>query len=118
MIKANELMIGNIVLNQGKPFRISGIAEENRMEGFEGIPLTPDVLAKCGFVKGPRQSGGYCGYSNGVIKLDDHCTFGLYDGRMDDAGTKFYGPPLDYLHHLQNLFFALTGEELKIINYA
>lgn len=34
--------------------------------------------------------------------------------QLSDGATRNIGMPILYLHQLQNLYFALTGEELKI----
>lgn len=63
----------------------------------EGIPLTPEILEKCGFVQTSAATFG-----NGII--------GIYFGE----GEYFYNHGKGkYLHQLQNLYFALTGEELN-----
>ncbi len=66
------------------------------------IPLTVDILSKCGFEK------------------VDNCSFGDDKGWLiDHAGAEFsFGKgkcplvTISSLHQLQNLYFALTGEEL------
>lgn len=123
MLKENELRIGNLFLADGKveevenicngyinPFTYEGI--EWNMSKQEPLALTEEWLLKFGFKKGERQSSGYYGYLNGVIELDNDFNLGLYDGRMDDHETKSFYPPIEYVHQLQNLYFALTGEEL------
>ena len=59
-MKADELMIGDWVLYVGTPMRITGRLiddlEFNELnyierEGFEPIPITPEILEKNGFMK-------------------------------------------------------------------
>lgn len=117
MIKPNELRIGNIVLVQGKPVKITGIIHDNiyfgsefyvrvRLHQSEPIPLTPEILEKCGFkldVEVYEQAGFYpC-----IIKNK------MNEGWRMDFG-EYVTNELNYLHQLQNLYFALTGTELEI----
>lgn len=115
MIKASELRIGNYV--QGITSRVKYKIDINNLkdvDAFKGIPLTNEILEKVGFVKGKPQSSGFYGYSNGVVMLDNDFSLSLFDGRMDDPETKEYCPEIKYLHQLQNLYFALIGEELNV----
>lgn len=74
------------------------------------IPLTEEMLLKCGFKK------TYYGYKyyverilNFVLK-NNEISLGYFD---DDDWCRI-GKPIKHLHQLQNLCFLLTGEELKI----
>ena len=123
MIKANDLRIGNWVtdyygsngtlvsIHKGGSYRvevdetITAWGEEN----IKGIPLTPEILEKCGFEKSSDPYGGYLSQQleNGKLRIaqDDN-------GFYHDAG--FSKPRINHLHQLQNLYFALTGTELTI----
>ena len=134
MIKANELRIGNHVLDiEGIP----GIITSLHRSGYCGIesdgdnykvwplysvnpiPLTPEILEKCGFKKYSHEPG----YSLGSDEKDEICdeySFGKLT--IMDWGNGFVLSnsfsfdlriELKYLHQLQNLYFALTGEELN-----
>lgn len=86
------------------------------------IPLTPELLERCGFVKdGDFDNHSIDYYRNGCI----HIQFPNYEGWdisyvwrdnvIDEKGMrKQYDITLTSLHQLQNLFFALTGEELNV----
>lgn len=132
MIKANELRLGNW-LNGYDPstmdhnkkgyFRVFNIEEDKinvwRVEGFpneyatgEPIPLTPQILERCGFEKGNMPFTGDYGY---IIEDKGAGYFiGLIDNEQN--GFMFHNPHFNrsykYLHQLQNLVFDLTGEEL------
>ena len=76
----------------------------------EPIPLTEEWLLKFGFEK----SGGglYLTYEtfemyyiNGVLGLS---------ARVSDPNEGYIDTKIKYVHQLQNLHFALTGEELTI----
>ena len=125
MIKASELRLGNWVNHNETNTQIATIDSDNtgnfigvletenhyyRMSfkndgDLQPIPLTPEVLERCGF----KKEGLQCEYSNG--KTDIH----IYDDgyRFGQNGYPF-GISIKYLHQLQNLYFALTGEELIV----
>lgn len=132
MIKANELRIGNYVGVKDKRneyyketfsiqdiFGISGIYTlkegggtfiKNRYPGIfiEPIPLTPEILKKAGFETTIEKSGleEWNIYMIGNVIFHWRYEF-LNFGWVNDVDVK-------YLHQLQNLYFALTGEELEI----
>jgi len=104
-MEAKELRIGNWVkLDSGTETIIRGggiNAIEMQQLRVEPIPLTEEWLLKFGFYK-----------SNVTARID------LYP---EDDGVYFYfnidpakRVKIEYVHQLQNLFFALTGEELTI----
>ncbi len=65
------------------------------------IPLTPEILEKCGFESNPYQDR----YELGDIHFE-HCAI-----RQMIWSEKY--PHIKHLHQLQNLIYALTGEELN-----
>jgi hypothetical protein len=73
---------------------------------FEGqpIPLTPEILEKCGFQRATI-GGYYKDFEDITVRLFQE--EGFYS--LEYIGTK-----IQYLHQLQNLYFALTSEELKV----
>ena len=112
VMKASELRIGNWVksLTHGIEYKIDFIFESPMMNEIQPIPLTEEWLLKFGFKK------------EGQLYVKDF--FGDYIGvDADDfsVGTYAFGriahapqPTLMNVHQLQNLYFALTGEELTI----
>jgi len=114
MVKANELRIGNLIyelvqdFNEGGRF-LDGAKEiiivdadiikfVSENEGcYEPIPLTPEILEKCGFEFIPE--AGYFSY-----KLKN---------KPQGIDAIKVGNGI-YVHQLQNLYFALTDEELEI----
>lgn len=120
MINPKELRSGNCVDVAGSIYAVNGqfLAEIEKAnctwaKDVSPIPLTPAILLKYGFNKGKVQSGGFYGYDNGEMQLDNDFGLKLYDGRIDEKETKeFYSAP-QFLHQLQNLYFAMTGTELK-----
>lgn len=107
MIQSKELRIGNIFLEKFSQTEIKVLEISAEKIIFEGdfdnnwqaqpIPLTEEWLLKFGFKKGER----------GWFKtLDKNLKFNLYTYRDKELYR--------YVHQLQNLYFALTNEELKI----
>lgn len=79
------------------------------LDRIKSIPLTPQILEKCGFVNDLsidrpdyRQTAKWV-YNKFVIWADWVGGQCMYDGVS-----------IKTVHQLQNLFFALTGEELII----
>jgi hypothetical protein len=122
-MKANELRIGNclFVLGIDREVIVSAIFkthyvcedyngirfEESLRINYHPIPLTEEWLLKFGFEK--TMSWTYVKDLVGKLKLV------YYLGEKGwSIGFKSYSdfPNLKYVHQLQNLYFALTGEEL------
>jgi len=116
-MKANELRIGNWVLNKnGRPIQIM-----RDMFGvvplLEPIQLTPEVLEKCGFV--PNAIGQLAIEVLGIdthlelITIDDgYCYVNLNQINEFGNSQNVAIDRIRHIHQLQNLYFALTGEEL------
>jgi hypothetical protein len=111
MIAANELRIGNWVSKEGELFKVTSytfLIIERGETLIEPIPLTPEILEKCGFVK--QMMWTYAIDIVGNMKLV------YYLGEKGwSIGNKNYSDfsNLNYLHQLQNLYFSLTGTELN-----
>lgn len=83
--------------------------------GLYGIELTPEVLDQCDLLKSHDKLGRTYHIMNKVNTWFSDWTI----REWKDGTYHFNGlgkAPLKYLHQLQNLYFALTGEELKIEN--
>lgn len=117
-LKASELRIGNWLqyTNNHSPtqyFQVESIwgtavniVSDIRYSNFgnaEPVPLTPDILEKAGF----DVSDGY--YRKKIRGLHLFILPGK-DCHIDGENIVF----IEHLHQLQNLYFALTGEELQI----
>lgn len=108
MIQANELRIGNWYNQFGNFHQASWTTIKDLSEAPESqiwckpIPITPEILDKCGFVFNSSLNSyelGKYSFRYGMI---------FYDGyRCSELNFK-------YLHQLQNLYYALTGEQLEI----
>jgi hypothetical protein len=120
-MNTNELRLGNLVDLGNRIAKIIEIAHlacvvvdleetQDTIEDYErvkGIPLTEEWLLKFGFEK------------------NDNNQFILMEGSVDILfnkdlngwtcdGINFSINMTEHVHQLQNLYFALTGEELKL----
>jgi hypothetical protein len=117
-MKASELRLNNYVLEDGQVVLLSTnydlfkcLINVDRGIGFEPIPLTEEWLLKFGFEIN-RQTKE----ENNVWRC--YSEEGFFE--VEQIGTSFflddnhcYGTKIDYVHQLQNLFFALVKEELQ-----
>lgn len=82
---------------------------------IEGIALTEDILIKCGFESFTTQYYGVL-YSlkrhTKGRKLEAISIF-LNTGRISICGNLIWNK-CNYLHQLQNLYYAIQGKELRI----
>lgn len=110
MVQANELRIGNLVIDS-KNYRITilSISKKGMCSGYfpelndygteeikllKPIPLTEEWLVKFGFEKALDHEGFI---KNGLS---------FFEGFLSNEQKH----KLQYVHQLQNLYFALTGE--------
>lgn len=118
-MKSTELRIGNYVKSIGIEYVVWKIDALGNVQGVEGgtafnldktaepIPLTEEWLVKFGF---ELTAYGYKrkGWAICLIKQENGYLVSSYS-RNITLGVK-------YVHTLQNLYFALTGEELTLKN--
>jgi len=141
-MKATELRIGNYVDVPNKaqsPFRIDYFDlykvyqnngeyrfPENRnlkidvhpltwdLEECEPIPLSEEVLVRCGYTMIQENSAGkvWAFVVDGVFSSD----LKIIQWKTTDKAGKFFRGELEIqgLHHLQNIQYALTGHELEL----
>jgi hypothetical protein len=108
-MKPNELRIGNLVINREDydVFEITEGWEIDNIGLYEPIPLTEEWLLKFGLTKEKDRSMGF-NYTNNSKKFK----LVMYKGNYGVKRSNYY--KTEYIHQLQNLYFALTGEELTI----
>ena len=134
-MNANELRIGNYVFTKDKHLILFtsffGLCNaEVSPDKFEPIPLTEEWLVEFGFKKERRKKvspkhGSFFSrniwdykYSFAYAKFRDD--WGFYNSYTDAPDPKdnnkfdFISCGTKYVHQLQNLYFALTGEELTL----
>lgn len=121
MIQANELRIGNWVLFYGEFSQVESIGTYGCSfnKGFakytlpilKPIPLSEEMLLKCGFIIGM----GFQDFLKGKYSFVE-IKGGILYGEFSEEGVFYFNSKtqLKYLHQLQNLCFALTNQELKI----
>lgn len=102
-MKANELRIGNWFIQYDEPEEFDG--DFYHLSDIKFIPLTEEWLLKFGFE---------CVFTND----DHHYYLESIDLSLDRSYQPFgigkYKLKFEYVHQLQILYFALTGEELTI----
>ena len=140
MIKATELRIGNKVIalkNSGYDSRgvitaqsigsrgvnnweDMGASGELAFSDLNPIPLTPEILEKCGFANSEYYrhnhaiNAGGCWYSvHYQDDTDEYWRGWIFNNDESDAACHRVAK-IEFVHQLQNLFFALTGEELNV----
>jgi hypothetical protein len=120
-MKANELRIGNWFNEFGIPKQVTPnlILKLYQIEiagkvaiDISPIPLTPEILVKAGFEWSIYHQGFYKQDFVFVLhEYEDGFRFKLF------RSSEYVGVKINHMHQLQNLYFALTGEELEI-NFA
>lgn len=116
-MKANELRIGNIVnylydgerkqgvVNQISKFKIIINNQPCKIKNIEPVIITKEWLLKFGFIKDPETIYRFFLKELFTYDLDDNC--------ICIVDTWEFGKR-KYVHELQNLYFALKGEEPTI----
>jgi hypothetical protein len=119
-MKASELRIGNLLRDKvtKTELKVIKLTEKDIVTfvidrskfplqdgwGIEPIPLTEEWLFKLGF------ETDHIEWWNGIICLGIFKD-GIYYLPTDQISFRI-GKEIEYVHQLQNLYFALTGEEL------
>lgn len=120
MIHANELRIGNWIIRDDSPekvYRIEGDWEHTAYingsdDTFDPIPLTPEILEKCGAERKTSDNGDrWICKGIKIKKSTDRPGRFMVFGNVFITNQVLY---IDYLHQYQNLIFCLTGTELTI----
>lgn len=126
-ISARDLRIGNWLHHTWykRPSQVNAsaiLSIEQGSNNYSPIPLTPELLERCGFVKdGDFDNHSIDYYRKGCIHIQfpnyedwDIC-YVWRDNVIDEKGMrKQYDIVLKSLHQLQNLYYALTTIELDV----
>lgn len=120
MIQANELRIGNYVKFLNTEIQVTGISNrfaatlietkqfiDSKLFHYKPIPLTEEWLIKFGFIKDGKEFNKWCGDYEYSFSFE----YGFVFGQLVDYSHEI---KIKHVHQLQNLYFALTGEELTI----
>ena len=102
-IDGDVLQVGEI-LDIGVKFKKTSLA--SRYEKINPIPLTEEILLKFGFEKQHNEDDFDYWFKKGF------CDDILWEHSDGFCHSLNYGGDIKYVHQLQNLYFALTGEEL------
>ena len=89
------------------PFDELSNCYDTNYKNIEPIPLTKELLIKCGFTK----SGSFRYYIRDIDNLFLQIFFELY---FVDNIISYNNQPISYLHDLQNLYYVLYKKELQI----
>ena len=128
-MKATELRIGNYVFHKENVLRITNIIDfcvnmefgeqsgernsEIDIDEISPIPLTPELLEKCGFGQGKTISPKWLTENLARFSIKVIVDEGYITIHKDCDRMFFSFGSIEYLHQLQNLVFTLTGEELQ-----
>lgn len=80
---------------------------DSGIDDINPIPITPEWLERLGFEKMPPKNHWEEYWDKGILRLY------ITDGKISPIAVIHSKKP-KYVHQLQNLFYALTGEELTI----
>ena len=108
-MKPNELRIGNWVIKtevrysglKSFEYQIQWGIELTHAEGYDPIPLTGEILERCGYLSTLNHY------------WDEKMNFFLHDDGLRFVKSGETIVTIKHLHQLQNLVFALTNEELN-----
>jgi hypothetical protein len=130
MININELRLGSAVLVSNKVEYITaipnnglvettGMVDAFEVEKLQPVPLADEILEKIGFVKDTTEDENnwmFLIYPDIKTFLCINATTGataLFEFLGESSHYTFTQACNKYLHQLQNLFLALTGEDLN-----
>jgi hypothetical protein len=130
MVKVEDLRVGNWVDYEHTSHYVTGIIDKSiyskwpkqsteeddyvdMQDNYEPILLTPKILEAAGFRRDPQGGHNYFDVTliggrktriRGFLSEGVFCTIFKNERFVD----------VKHLHQLQNLFYSLTGEELKV----
>lgn len=135
-MKSNELRIGKTFIDVNGKYIVPSHLKENHFSWIIGIgkkgekiynpyipynhdkvnpiPITDDILLKCGFVNDgfeyKKDSFFFFYQSKDKNNICINTEFGKYRG-----DTRFvFSFHIEYLHQLQNIYFVLSNKELEV----
>jgi hypothetical protein len=122
-MKANELRIGNWYEHNGIPTQVTSNTIEEVWEAeriwCKAVPLTEEWLLKFGFEKSEigfsqleRVIYQIEGFDFFVTQFGNNYVLGHFNNEECSSISYFCHGMFNNVHQLQNLYFALTGEEL------
>jgi hypothetical protein len=118
-MKASELRIGNSIMQDDDFIFVTWwrleLMENDKIE-YKPIPLTQEWLVKLGFDKLKNDIPTYFKCFGNLIEDDYEFSFNIYVDSEQNYFITVFGRKIiiKHVHQLQNLYHALTGEELTI----
>lgn len=113
-MKTSELRIGNIVDTAVGIIQITDISPTtNKLynpNALHAIPITEEWLIKFGFIS-MDDDGLWEAENEELFRIQEPT---LEEGHICAWNTYDVGEPIEFVHQLQNLYFALTGTELEL----
>lgn len=112
-MKASETRLNNLIFKNGI---ITEITPDIMLEllrystPFEPMPLTEEILLRFGFIKESKFSYSFKNFLVEFMFQDITLSFRI---KISEKESVFL-TDLHYVHELQNLYFALTKEELTL----
>lgn len=110
-----ELRIGNYVEINGTNVKLTppvfALLIEQEIKDPNGIPLTPEWLERFGLTYNQNVDIYFLNHHGFHLSYDEQAEDWNVMPRVDDPLVIAY---VKYVHQLQNLYFALTGQELEI----
>ena len=107
-MKANELRIGNLIYLNEELIKFGfSILKFDDLNNIKPIPLTEEWLVRFGFKRDNKYD-----FTLNVKDVGEFYTSSEWFHGNGYITFEHFGIKLFYLHQLQNLYFALTGEEL------
>ena len=123
-IKSNELRRGNLLLEGSEILKVGNICENGfdfvykngcrfvEYVDVKPIELTEELLLKCGFVKSESDpDNAWLNLKYRFLNFSSDESVGFKNVYLMLGKTEII---VEYLHQLQNLYFALTQTELQI----
>jgi hypothetical protein len=122
MLHPSDLRINNVIQYNGELLTVHSYDFANLdWSKAEGIGLTGETLEKCGFAKSltiykPEFNFKYYDYRKGNMICN-------YNEKWDSVEVEYSGNNIEHrtfisrctdVHELQNLYHALTGEEIQV----
>jgi hypothetical protein len=101
-LKGVKFQVASIEGYKSSLYNIRGIGFSQYNYNLEPIALTEEWLLEVGFISNPYEDR----YEKGTIHIECDKTKGETYLWIENM------PHIKYVHQLQNLYFALTGEEL------
>lgn len=118
-----EGILPNDVVYYHDPSEEEGAYWQISINDLQPIPLTPEILEKAGFEAREMNNGAFKEYDLSCTppgyKNEYRLRYWDMNGRRKIEfapvmGGNVHAFPCEYLHQLQNLYYAITGVELDV----